>query len=182
MGFETIAFRRISKESAEHFNRFDCGRAELNLFLLEDALEYDEHGLTVTTLVYEAENPCPVAFYSLSADAVKLTTFETGELGLPFTTEISFFPAVKITRFAVGREMQRNGLGRHLLNTIQGQVFSSNHAVRLLTVDALNDKDVISFYGNSGFQTSLETENRRKRGNQNGEYETVHMIKDIYAE
>lgn len=179
MSFETIAFRRVKSEFVATAKAFSCGRGDLDDFLLKEAVEFDSHGLTLTTLVYRDETqPCPCAYFSLSADAMKLTTSEAGDLGLPFKPEISFFPAVKLTRFAVDKSMQRGGLGSHLLKTIEGLVFSEHIATRLITVDALNEPDVINFYTKNKYEMSLETQ--KKRRNNNDGHTTIHMFKDIY--
>lgn len=179
MSFEGLALRRISRSLAESYAAFDCGRSELNEFLLDEALDYDEHGLTTTTLVYDEGEACPVAYFSLSSDAIKLTTSEAGDMGLPFAPRISFFPAVKITRFAVLSRRQGTGLGRHLVNLIEGMVWHESVAVRLLTVDAVNAEPVLRFYEAAGFRASLNSE--RRRGSATVP-DTIHMFKDIFAD
>lgn len=116
-------------------------------------------------------------YFSLSSDGVRLTTFEMGELGLNFEVELSFFPAVKITRFAISGKYQRAGLGLHLIKTIEGIAYTDYVAARVLTVDAFNAEDVLNFYRKAQFKECLNS--AKRRGSQRPE--TIHMYKDIYA-
>ena len=179
MAFE-LAFRPLSQEHTAHLPAFNCGRKNLNSFLVEDAPGFHDHGLTSTTLVFVQDDPTIAGYFSLSSDAVRLSAFETGELGLPFHTEIRFFPAVKITRFAISEKYQRKGLGLQLIDAIEGLVYadgSSSVATRLLTVDAINERDVLDFYRKARFEACLEA----GRAAQGRDRETILMFKDIYA-
>lgn len=179
MAFD-LAFRALTDEYLELLPPFDCGRENLGAFLADDAPEYHKHGLTHTTLVFVQGDPAVAGFFSLSSDSVNLSTFETGELGLPFDAPIKFFPAVKITRFAVHLKYQRSGLGLQLIDSIEGLVYadgSSSIATRLLTVDAVNEPDVLAFYDKAGFEECREAERKAQRQQR----ETILMYKDIYA-
>jgi ribosomal protein S18 acetylase RimI-like enzyme len=175
-----VVFRALSDEYLALLPQFDCGRKNLNAFLVEDAPEYHKHGLTHTTLVFVQDDSSIAGFFSLSSDSVTLSAFEAGELGLPFQAEIKFFPAVKITRFAIQGKYQRSGLGLQLIDAIEGLVYadgSSSVATRLLTVDAVNEDDVIAFYRKAQFEPCLEAERRAQKQKR----ETILMFKDIYA-
>ena len=116
----------------------------------------------------------------VSTDAVKLSTYEAGGLGLPFEAEIKYFPSVKITKFAVHQKHQRSGLGLQLIQSIEGLVYadgSGSVATRLLTVDAVNEADVLAFYRKAKFEECLEA----GRMAQGAHRETILMFKDIYA-
>ncbi len=180
MAFEVV-FRQLSEEHLQALPKFGCGRASLDGFLVEDAHNFHKYGLTHTTLVYVQGDDAIAGYFSLSSDAVKLSTFETGELGLPFDAEISYFPAVKITKFAVHTKYQRAGLGMQLVNAIQGLVYADGRSVatRLLTVDAVNKPDVVAFYTKAGFEECLAA---KKELRQQQARETVLMFKDIYTE
>ena len=179
MAFE-VAFRQLSQEHLQSLPAFQCGRAALEGFLVEDAHNFHKYGLTNTTLVYVQGDNAIAGYFSLSSDAVKLTTFEAGELGLPFDVEIKYFPAVKITKFAVHSKYQRAGLGLQLIDAIEGMVYADGKSVatRLLTVDAVNQPDVIGFYRKARFEECLEAQ-KLAQGQQR---ETILMFKDIYVE
>jgi hypothetical protein len=105
VSFEGLALRSISQEPPPDVAGFTCGRVSLDDFLHTEALDFHKAGLTLTTLAYLPDAGL-AGYFSLSSDAVKLTMTETGDLGLNFKPEISFFPAVKITRFAVVKDLQ----------------------------------------------------------------------------
>ena len=176
MAFEVV-FRQLPEDFQQQ--QFDCGRASLNEFLWEDACGFHKYGLTHTTLVYVQGDEALAAYFSLSSDGIRLSTFEAGELGLPFDAEIKYFPAVKITKLAVAVRYQRSGLGKQLLDAIQGLVFGDDRpiATRVLTVDAINEPDVVAFYDKFGFVEALEA----ARQAQGRERDTILMFKDIYA-
>jgi len=172
-----LILRHIRDVEDEVLRRFYCGRPQLDDFLREDARDYDAHGLTSTVIVFAAGHTTPVAYFSLSADAVRLSFGERTDLGLPFNTTISFFPAVKITKLAVISEMQRHGVGRALIDLICGLVSEAPFAVRLLTVDAVNHEAVLNFYRRAGFIESLSE--KRERQSQKVR-DTILMFKDLY--
>ena len=147
MAFD-LAFRQLSDEFNDLLPQFKCGRDSLDSFLADDAPAFQKYALTSTTLVFVQGDPAIAGFFSLSSDAVKLSTYEAGGLGLPFEAEIKYFPSVKITKFAVHQKHQRSGLGLQLIQSIEGLVYadgSGSVATRLLTVDAVNEADVLAF-------------------------------------
>jgi GNAT superfamily N-acetyltransferase len=175
-----IAFRQLSPELQPSLGRFSCGRDSLDEFLRDDALDFHRYGLTHTTLVFVQGDDEIAAYFSLSSDGIRLSPVETFELGLPFDAEIKYFPAVKITKFAVCRRYQRSGLGMQLIDAIEGLVYADGKAVatRILTVDAINEPDVVAFYGRAGFLDAQEA----VRAAQGRQRETIAMYKDIFKE
>lgn len=180
MSFEGLVFRELTPAHQPELPKFSCGRESLDGFLKDDACNFHTYGLTHTTLVYMEGDPVVAAFFSLSSDALRLSTFEAGELGLPFDAEIAYFPAVKITRFAVNKKYQRSGMGQQLVNAIQGLVYAEGTSVatRILTVDAVNKPDVIDFYKKAGFLEALAMAKMSRQQ----ERETILMFKDIYTD
>lgn len=172
-----ISLRHIQDVEDEVLKGFSCGRLQLDEFLCEDAREYDRHGLTSTVVVFSDSISVPIAYFSLTADSVHLSGGERSDLGLPFDAPIAFYPAVKLTKLAVAESMQSKGLGKHLVNLICGIASSAPFAVRLLTVDAVNDERVIAFYERVGFIESLSE--KKERGNQKLR-DTILMFKDLY--
>lgn len=172
-----LTLRSIRDVDDELLGHFDSGRPQLNYFLQQEARDYDLYGLTNTTLAFIADNSRPVAYFSLTADSVHLSNVERMELGLPFEASISFYPAVKITKLAVISQFQGKGIGKALINLICGIASEAPFAVRLLTVDAVNQVAVLKFYECNGFLESLseqkERQNQRTR-------ETILMFRDLY--
>lgn len=157
--------------------------------MCDQAVEYHNSRLTSTSVVYlEGAGALPVAYFSLSTDTLKLSEMEQFDLGLNFNIPIRAFPAVKITRLAVSTPYQSQGIGRNLLDMIEGMIYSMPMSARLLTVDADNNRRTLAFYEKSGFAPSLENakhrenERRQRRRDDNGPPGTVSMWKDIFVE
>ncbi|CAE6880503.1 GNAT family N-acetyltransferase [Paraburkholderia domus] len=187
---DEIALRKIYEVDRDALAGFTCGRDELDQFLTQEAHDYSDHGLTETVVAFTGSDASPAAFFSLSADGLKLEQSEQFELGLPFDCPILYLPAVKITKLAVRGDVQSSGLGATLIKIIEGLAFNGSVAVRLLTVDAVNNPRAIDFYQRHGFKTSMRHDIRQKRvkKNQRGEQvppasepETVLMYRDLYA-
>lgn len=172
-----LVIRHIRDVDDEILRGFTCGRDQLDDFLLEDARDYDEHGITSTVVVFVPGRVAPAGYFSLSADSVRLTESEEFELGLPFDAPISYYPAVKLTKLATASDMQSQGLGEAIVALIRGIVTDAPFAVRVLTVDAINQPKVLAFYERVGFVESLA--DRREKKNQR-DPSTVLMIKDLY--
>lgn len=186
---DNLALRRIYELEKDVLVGFGCGHGDLDVFLTDSAHDYSEHGLTETIVAFAGSDAAPAAYFSLSADGLPLRSSELLELGLPFDCPISYFPAVKITKLAVRSDMQSAGLGAELLKIIEGLAFSHSVAVRLLTVDAVNDPRAIAFYQRHGFKPSLQHEIRQQRADRNRPQrraneqppQSVLMYRDLYS-
>lgn len=174
---DKLSLRFLRDVEPTVYASFESGRTSLDEFLKEDAHAYDQHGLTTTVLAFHDDHECPVAYFSLSTDSVKLSGVELTDLGLPFSTPIKFFPAVKLTKLAVLHRLQNDGLGSYLIDLICGLVSDTPFAVRLITVDAINHDDVIGFYAKVGFIESLNHSPERVGM---ASRETLLMYKDLY--
>jgi len=174
---EQLSLRHIRDVEDEVLKQFSCGRQQLDDFLIEDARDYDAYGLTSTVLVFLVGVSAPVAYFSLTADSVHLSGGERTDLGLPFDAPISFYPAVKLTKLAVAQAVQSHGLGKYLVDLICGIASDAPFAVRLLTVDAVNQNQVLQFYQRVGFMESLSEAKQRQAQKSR---ETVLMFKDLY--
>ncbi len=193
MADQSLALRPVSDVGKELLAAFTCSREELAAFLIESAHDYSEHGLTETAVAFVDEDPAVAAYFSLSADGLQLRPVEKTELGLPFDCTITYFPAVKITKLAVRSDLQGKGIGSQLMKFIEGLAFTEGISVRLLTVDAVNEPDVIGFYQRHGFKTAMQHEIRQAKQRDSGkggkfrgqagvqiEAPTVLMYRDLY--
>jgi GNAT superfamily N-acetyltransferase len=76
----------------------------------------------------------------------------------------SAFPAVKLGRLAVDVEFQRNRYGTKILNYIYMNCLDNKTGCQFITVDALNNKDTLRFYGKNGFSfVTLADYNKQSR-------------------
>ncbi len=139
---------------------FDCGDSDLNAFLKDDALIYQNGALTTTYLcLYKNQI---VGYFSLSADAIRLEVMEKDLMPEP-KRRLGEYPAVKIGRLAVHKNFTGRGIGTFLIKTAIGKIAGSiikEIGVRFITVDAY--EKVIGFYAKLGFVQNLAK--NRKNG------------------
>ncbi|HAV5533907.1 TPA: N-acetyltransferase [Acinetobacter baumannii] len=172
-----VELRNLDSVEKHLYQDFCCEREELNTFLIEDAFDYHNYGLTRTTLVFH--NDVLIGYFSLSADKIVLTQTEIDELSLNGEFKVTYFPAVKITKLAIQKAFAGKGYGRLILELIEGLVYGQHMAIRFLTLDAVNEEKVLKFYEQNGFNESLH-EARQQRQKQNRQ--TILMHKDIFSE
>lgn len=147
--------------AAYEMKPFDCGDADLNGFLLNDAKMYLEKKLAFTFILEDAGNI--VAYYSLLND--KVAKRETTNAAwrkmkklFPHQKHFNSYPAVKIGRFAVSKAYEGLGIGRRLMGVLKTRLAEdeANSAFRFLTVDAY--LSAIPFYEKNGFKMLLSDE------------------------
>jgi hypothetical protein len=159
-----------------HFsNEYD----EYNVFLMEDALYFEDLSISRTHLLVDSRSGSILAYMSLVADGVQLSKGEKEleELGL---IAFSSFPALKIGKLAVDIEAKSTyrGIGTLMLKLARGFAYNMNNdgiACRFLTIDAdvENSPNVTEFYEKNGFTLNERLSNKKRL--------TVSMRKDIFA-
>ena len=132
---------------------FDCGKTDLNEFLLEtgtatpNATLYEKEHLSRTYIVEDSDTDRVLGYFSLACDKIERTVSDPKiwnrlSRKVPNAKRRSSYPAIKIGRLAISREMQNSGLGGSILNFIKGTFFSNSRAgCRFLTVDAYLDAE-----------------------------------------
>lgn len=158
-----------SKDSYGILKSFDCGDSDLNEYFNEQALPNKAALIGRPYFLYDstvydstAGIKIPLALIDLCNDAVRKASGKKTP-GYQEVVEIEpekqypFLPAVKITRFGVSVEFRRNNIGSHTLNMIKQLFVTENRTgCRLLTVDAYNKPEVLSFYQKNDFQFFYE--------------------------
>lgn len=142
-------------EELTEIKPFDCGDADLNGFLFEDALYYKEQ-MIANTFVLEDENET-IAYFSLLNDKISQTTISKNlwrklRKAFPHRKHLSSYPAVKVGRFAVSLNHKKEGWGTELISAIK-QMLINNQSIsanRFLTVDAY--LAAVPFYEKNGFK------------------------------
>ncbi|MBQ3831825.1 MAG: GNAT family N-acetyltransferase [Bacteroidales bacterium] len=154
---------------------FDCGNADLNDFLQNDAKAYANHLLAVTYLL---ENDTELfAFFSVSNDRISINesdkaTWRRIKQEFPHSKHRSDYPAVKIGRLGVNVTHQNEHLGRLIINFVKDTFITNNRTgCAFITVDAL--KEAIPFYQKNGFKLLKPSEP------DNSGKETVPMYYDL---
>jgi GNAT superfamily N-acetyltransferase len=145
---------------------FDCGDADLNEYFLEDAIAARAQMTCETFALHHDDAPeTVVGLVSVCNDVVavkKLRVFpqfaKTPEAKLNY----SEWPAVKIARLAVRKEVQSRDIGTHLVNLLKELfVFQNRTGCRVMTVDAYNNPRVLRFYQKNGFQFLTGKDNEK---------------------
>ena len=136
---------------------FDCGDSDLNEFLMDESILYLNEKLAISYIVENKDNPKDiVAFFSLSNDKISVTDFENKTMYNRFSRRfnnkkrLKSYPAVKIARLGVSKEMKGKSIGTSILKYVKSYFSIDNKAgCRFLTVDAY--ADAIPFYLKNGF-------------------------------
>jgi len=152
---------QIQKLSAIHdTSRFDCDDKDINEFLQQDALMWQQRKLAITHLVIYNEQI--VGFYCTSADSIKLKLQERKEENNLDKKRITEVPAVKIGRLGVHKDHQRQGLGTFILQRAIGHILSTSEAigVRFVTVDAYPEMQ--KWYEKRGFKINAHADYKPK--------------------
>lgn len=125
-------------------NEFDCGDADLNDFILNEASLYRKALLAVTYVLEDAESGKVLAYFSLANDKVSLSDFPNKtefnhfrKRRFPNEKRLKSYPAVKLCRLAVSTEAKGQHLGSRLIDYIKVYFLMGNKTgCRFLTVDA----------------------------------------------
>jgi ribosomal protein S18 acetylase RimI-like enzyme len=159
-----------------NLNSFSCFVEEYNEYLQNEAMISQNDQMALTWLFRERSSGDIVAYMSLIADAIKLSTSEKElhNLDYPFKT----VPAMKIAKLAVSTFFQERyyGIGSLMIEMAIEIAVACNEqffACRFITVDAdiEHNEGVINFYLKNGFVSNEETNNKRRK--------TVSMRRDI---
>ena len=146
--------------------KFDCEDVDLNDFLANEALPYQEAKIAVTYVVENNQNGTPMAYFSLANDKVSLTDFKSNSEFNRFrkrkfvhSKRLRSYPAVKLCRLGIDKHIRKMGMGSYLLQCIK-TLFSLNARTgcRFITVDAY--REAVPFYEKNGFLplTSQDTD------------------------
>lgn len=148
---------------------FNCGDGDLDEFLKKDALA-GQNFLNNTTYLFLCNRKI-LGFATVCCDSIKLEkTEKKSHVGLE-SKEYLEFPAVKIARLAVAKDMEKCGLGSFILNWAVGFVLENiKIGCRFITVDAYPYK--VAWYQNRGFVRNISS---RYKSRQN-----VSMRFDLY--
>lgn len=136
---------------------FDCGDADLNDFILNQAQLFYKEKLAVNYVLKANENEKEIAaFFSLSNDKIAITDFEDknkyNRFSRRFNNRKRFksYPAVKIGRLGVSNSHKGEKIGSFIMDFVKSYfIFNNKSGCRFLTVDAYYE--AIPFYQKNGF-------------------------------
>lgn len=160
---------------------FDCGDEDLNEFFTVDALKWQQDLLTVT--YYLNLKNSVVLYFSLSNDKITAETLPKSfwrkiKAKFPHQKHRGDYPAVKIGRFAVGKEYrcQPEHWGSKTLDFIKYWMITENKTgCCFITVDAY--PSAVPFYQKNGFKFlgSPEEERYKKFLKDSNRVDTIAM-------
>ena len=148
--YSKLQFQRL--EGSSPLNTFMCSESDLNDFLTEEAMYYQEELLSVTYLVYYDGQLA--AYFSLLNDLIRLEETEKSVRNrinrkIPFSKQRNHYAAVKLGRLAVDCRFAHQGIGETILKVIPTMFLPRNKTgCRFLTVDALSS--ATGFYESKG--------------------------------
>lgn len=153
MAFNKFTFRQIDADT--QIKSFDCGDADLNDFLISNAINYYKSMMALTYLLEDNETDKTVAYYSLLNDKI---IFDPDEKRLWNRLNRNVanlkrrkeYPAVKIGRLAISKDYAGQQIGRSILLQLK-HIFATmrRSACRFITVDAY--AAAVPFYQKCGF-------------------------------
>lgn len=150
-------YRIYKLSDNEQVKSFDCGDADLNDFILNDAFLYRKEKLAVTYIYMNKDNSDDIAaFFCLANDRISLADFETKSRYNRFSRRfanpkrLKSYPAAKIGRLGVSASMKGKEIGSTLIDFIKNFFLVDNKTgCRFITVDAYSE--AVPFYVKNGF-------------------------------
>jgi GNAT superfamily N-acetyltransferase len=140
---------RVERLGKHDCSRFDCGAAELNVYLQRQAGQDARRKVSVCHVLLESATNEVAGFYTLSAGSVLLADLPEGIVKkLPRYPTI---PVVRIGRLAIDVRYQGQKLGGVLLYDAIQRAALTDIGVYAVVVDAKNET-AVAFYERHGFQ------------------------------
>ncbi|MDX2190522.1 MAG: GNAT family N-acetyltransferase [Bacteroidota bacterium] len=159
MAFEGLILNRLTADYA--IKSFDCDDTDLNDFLKNDAIQYQQQLLAVTYLL-ESQNET-IAFFSVFNDKISIEDVDTKSkwksiLRLtPHQKRLKSFPAMKIGRLAVNKDYKNRNYGTSIIDYVKELFITNNRTgCKFITVDAYRKSLV--FYEKNGFKYLTNTD------------------------
>jgi ribosomal protein S18 acetylase RimI-like enzyme len=131
---------------------FNCGKAELDEYLLKYAGQDIRRNLAALFVAADDEDRRIAGYYTLSNAGIVASILPSA-----FQKELGKYgdvPAIRLGRLAVDRRFQKRGLGERLLANAVIRSVSNSSAWAVMVVDA-KDAAAAAFYRKFGF-TSLK--------------------------
>ncbi len=143
-------------EKQEKVESFDCGDVDLNDFIINESVLYQDALLAVSYVV-ESNTKQAIGYFSLANDRISLTDFENTTQFNRFRRHrfvnekrLKSYPAVKICRLGIDLSVKGCGIGSELIDFIKSYFIVNNKTgCRFITVDAYTA--AVSFYLKNGF-------------------------------
>jgi len=150
MKFDIVSFNKSHIKDG-----FDCGIAELNQYLFQQAgQDVRKHYATLFVAIENATNKV-IGYYTLSNTNVNLDLIPSAlRKKLPKYSEV---PAIRLGRLAVDKTVQGQGVGSQLLADAAIRSILNVSAWAIMIVDA-KDSKASDFYRKYGFESLMDDE------------------------
>lgn len=159
MDTNQITFQRLGKGHIELIKSFQCSQKDLKDFLIEDAMQNQEKGISVTYLFFLKENL--LGYISVLTDNLNLNADLKGYFRQKEDIHYKSLPALKIGRLAVDDRHVGSGIGTEMVYFsiyLAEQIYGRYCGCRFITLDAKRDQgnDTTHFYKKRGFKVLKE--------------------------
>ena len=131
-----IVIKRLSEKHLEDISNFCCDDTELEEFIKNEALDYQQNLLGVTHLFYIKQQL--VGFVTLSTDVVYKKFLPKKEIpNIPLKT----YPSLLIGRLAIQKEWKRKYVGTKICQWVQAVVIKGHKyaGCKFIKVDSKPD-------------------------------------------
>ncbi|SFX63560.1 Acetyltransferase (GNAT) family protein [Janthinobacterium lividum] len=178
-----IPLHDVDPGEIHRIEEFASGSVSLDEYLKKCAHDHYEEHLSSTSVIFHEDFPGLVGYVTLTNDAIRLDIAEVNHLGLSCHVELTSFPAVKICRIAVHKELHGNKIGNRILDLVIGEIVGATgiSAARIIITDAINEPKVIEFYSKYGFLESIWSQGQVAQQKRGTVQVTIKMIRDLYA-
>jgi GNAT superfamily N-acetyltransferase len=155
MSFAPHNFRLRPIEVKDNLSKLSLGKenyAPLKIFLRKAALNFHQHNVAKTYVLVDEEVSARVWGYITLMSSEIILNENQRPKEMYASTRYEAFPAVKIARLAIDKELQGQGYGKGILEwtiTLVRDKIATYIGCRFLVVDAKQDS--ISFYKKAGF-------------------------------
>ncbi|MBX4196585.1 hypothetical protein KW805_03280 [Candidatus Pacearchaeota archaeon] len=146
---------RIEKLDTRHvaiIREFKSSEKELEDFLVEDALNNQEMGISTTYLIFYNPLNKLVAYVTLCNDAIRVHGTRLGKSFTDKGVDYKTLPALKICRVSTEKSFERRGIGRFIMYFVMRRTMEVHErcACRFIVVDAKHDS--IGYYKQMQFE------------------------------
>lgn len=147
---ETDQLENSILDEACNVDGFDCGQAQLNIFLTRFALLYQKRRFGITTVFFD-NSPMKkiLGYYTLCPTSIHISELPINFFLGPKPNPI---PGFRLCRLAVDKHYQGNGFGKLIFfHALKKCLDQANHIGGSFVVIDTKDDKVTTFYTNHGF-------------------------------
>lgn len=157
-----LLVKSIEFKDIIHLSAFDCGNTNMNNFLKQEAYHSHISRKASTSLVYDNGNL--VGYFTLTRLPLNIEPDNPEEIN-----ELSHNTCLDLTRLAVHKDYQQQGIGTYILKEITKIAYMVNE--RFISTDALFE--CWDWYERRGFKYLIEDEIKNKES-------IIYMMMDLY--